>query len=143
MRVLGSRLLRVGRIPGHQRCRVCHPRQEPSRSRERRRAERWEGVRLGRVVALSLLLLSASARAEDVLDVQRAQVLTAAGLTLDVEGGVWLSDAQLERTSRELVRLRAENEALREAPPMPPLWTLGVAVAIGLAAGLAVGLAGR
>lgn len=99
-----------------------------------------------RPVALLLipaLVVGAPARAEDVLDVQRAQVLTAAGLTLDVEGGVWLSDAQLERTSRELVRLRAENEALREAPPMPPLWTLGVAVAVGLAAGLAVGLAGR
>ena len=96
-----------------------------------------------RAALLAFLLLASSARADDLVDVQSARVLTSAGETLTLEGGVWLSDAQLERTSRELVRLRAENEALREAPPLPPLWTLGVAVAVGLAAGLAVGLAGR
>lgn len=96
-----------------------------------------------RAACLALLLLASSARAEDLVDVQSARVLTAAGETLTLGGGVWLSDAQLERTSRELVRLRAENEALREAPPLPPLWTIGLALAVGLGAGLAVGLAGR
>ena len=96
-----------------------------------------------RALCLALLLLASSARASDLVDVQSARVLTAAGETLTLEGGVWLSDAQLERTSRELVRLRAENEALREAPPLPPLWTIGLALAVGLAGGLAIGLAGR
>ena len=94
-------------------------------------------------VACALVLAPRCARAEDLVDVQSARVLTAAGETLTLEGGVWLSDAQLERTSRELVRLRAENEALREAPPLPPLWTLALAVAVGIAGGLAIGLAGR
>ena len=96
-----------------------------------------------RSLALALLLLASSARAEDLVDVESARVLTAAGQTLDLQGGAWISDAQLERTSRELVRLRAENEALRDAPPMPPLWTLALAVAVGLAGGLAIGMAGR
>ena len=96
-----------------------------------------------RPVLLALLLLSASARADDVVDVKRASILTAAGLTVEVEGGTWLSDAQTMRTGRELVSLRAQNEALREAPPMPPLWTLAVALGVGLACGVAIGLAGR
>lgn len=96
-----------------------------------------------RSVLLAILLLSASARADDVVDVQRASILTAAGIQLEVEGGTWLSDAQTMRTGQELVSLRAQNEALREAPPMPPLWTLGVALAVGLACGVAIGMAGR
>ena len=80
---------------------------------------------------------------DDVVDVQRASILTAAGLTVEVEGGTWLSDAQTMRTGRELVSLRAQNEALREAPPMPPLWTLAVALGVGLACGVAIGMAGR
>lgn len=99
-----------------------------------------------RPVALLLiptLLVGAPARADDVVDVQRASILTAAGIQLEVEGGTWLSDAQTMRTGQELVSLRAQREALREAPPMPPLWTLGVAIAVGLACGVAIGMAGR
>lgn len=96
-----------------------------------------------RAALLLAVLLCLPARAEEVVDVRSATLLTAAGLTMEVRGGTWLSDAQTLRTGRELVHLRAERDALREAPPLPPLWTLGLALALGLGAGLAIGLAGR
>src|SRR5690606_6059235 len=80
---------------------------------------------------------------DDVVDVQRASIRTAAGIDLEVQGGTWLSDAQTMRTGRELVSLRAQVESLREAPPTPPLWALAVALGVGLACGVAIGMAGR
>ncbi len=95
------------------------------------------------LLLIPALLVGAPARADDVVDVQRASILTAAGLTVEVEGGTWLSTAQTMRTGQELASLRAQNEALRQAPPMPPLWTIAVALGVGLACGVAIGMAGR
>lgn len=104
-----------------------------------------------RPVLLALLLLSGqvargadlTTHTDDVVDVQRAAILTAAGIQVEVEGGTWLSDAQTMRTGQELASLRAQRDALREAPPMPPLWILAVALGVGLACGVAIGMAGR
>lgn len=97
-------------------------------------------ARFGLLVAL-LAGFEAKGAASDtphLIDVSEARLVDAAGLALEVSGGVWISDSEAQRVSQQIRSLRAENDYLTQhAGDLPATWLLGV----GLAA-LAVGLLG-
>lgn len=70
---------------------------------------------------------------------ERARLLLPGERWVDVElPGAWLPEPRLVAVAQELVRLRAENEALKAGPVATPAWVL-IAIAVGLAAGFAGG----
>ncbi len=68
-----------------------------------------------KVLAL-LLIVAMPCFAQDVVDVERAAIVTDGG-TIDVTGGCWLSTGKCIDTGKEMARLRKENEALKASPP--------------------------
>ena len=91
------------------------------------------------LLALVVVLAMAPARAADVLDVETADVTTDAGV-VHVDGGCWLSTPRCIGVGRELVALRAENAALKQAPT-PTAPGVAVALAIGLILGVGASVA--
>lgn len=71
---------------------------------------------------LLLVLLSRVAIGAGVIDVERAEITTPDGGIVSVTGGAWLSDVSVEVKSKEIVRLRAENEQLKKDPPTSSWW---------------------
>ncbi|MCP3163343.1 hypothetical protein [Myxococcus qinghaiensis] len=93
---------------------------------------RWFGLVLA-------LVLAGPVRAEDeVLDVARATVTLQDGRTVAVSEGCWLSTPRCLDTAREIRRLQAENEELRQHAGDAPLVKVLVALVLGLGAGFAV-----
>ncbi|NOK20785.1 hypothetical protein [Corallococcus carmarthensis] len=89
----------------------------------------------GLVLALALLV-AGPARAEgEVLDVARATVTLQDGRTLAVSEGCWLSTERCILTARELRRLQAENEVLRQQPRSVPVLVIVLAAVLGAGAG--------
>nr|WP_216618459.1 hypothetical protein [Corallococcus carmarthensis] len=87
------------------------------------------------VLALALLV-AGPARAEgEVLDVARATVTLQDGRTLAVSEGCWLSTERCILTARELRRLQAENEVLRQQPRSVPVLVIVLAAVLGAGAG--------
>lgn len=85
------------------------------------------------------LLLSGAVRAEGaVLDVAHATVTLQDGRTVDISGGCWLSTSRCMDTAREVRRLQAENEALRQRAGDVPLVKVLVALALGAGLGFTV-----
>lgn len=72
--------------------------------------------------ALVLLMVSRLTFAAGVIDVERAEITTPDGGVVSVTGGAWLSDVSVEVKSKEIVRLRAENEQLKKDPPQSSWW---------------------
>ncbi|NNB85414.1 hypothetical protein HI292_07580 [Corallococcus exiguus] len=90
------------------------------------------------VLALALLV-AGRARAEgEVLDVARATVTLQDGRTVVVAEGCWLSTERCILTARELRRLQAENEVLRQQPRPVPVLAVVLAVVLGAGAGFAL-----
>ncbi|MBL0692942.1 hypothetical protein [Comamonas sp. JC664] len=82
------------------------------------------------------LLLSGAVRAEgEVLDVVHATVTLQDGRTVDVSEGCWLSTSRCMDTAREVRRLQAENEVLRQQAGDVPLVKVLVALALGVGLG--------
>ena len=77
--------------------------------------------------ALGFVLLSRVATGAGVIDVERAEITTPDGGIVSVTGGAWLSDISVEVKSKEIVRLRAENEQLKKEPPTNNWWVPVVA----------------
>ncbi|MCY1045619.1 hypothetical protein OV208_30165 [Corallococcus sp. bb12-1] len=89
------------------------------------------------VLALALMM-AGPARAEgEVLDVARATVTLQDGRTVAVSAGCWLSTERCILTARELRRLQAENEVLRQQPRPVPVVAVLLAVALGAGVGFA------
>ncbi|RKH34916.1 hypothetical protein D7Y13_01410 [Corallococcus praedator] len=87
------------------------------------------------VLALALMM-AGPARAEgEVLDVARATVTLQDGRTVAVSEGCWLSTERCILTARELRRLQAENEVLRQQPRPAPVVAVLMAVALGVGVG--------
>ncbi len=85
------------------------------------------------------LFLSGTGRAEgEVLDVAHATVTLQDGRTVDVFEGCWLSTSRCMDTAREVRRLQAENEALRQHAGDVPLLKVLVALALGVGLGFTV-----
>ncbi|MFP2958257.1 hypothetical protein ACLEPN_10570 [Myxococcus sp. 1LA] len=90
------------------------------------------------------LLLSGAVRAEgEVLDVAQATVTLQNGRTVDVSEGCWLSTSRCMDTAREVRRLEAENEALRQSAGDVPLVKVLVALALGVGLGFSVATLAR
>ncbi|QDE98293.1 hypothetical protein [Myxococcus xanthus] len=88
------------------------------------------------LVLVLTLLLAGTVRAEgEVLDVARAIVTLQDGRTVDVSEGCWLSTSRCMDTAREVRRLQAENEELRQHAGDVPLVKVLVAVALGVGLG--------
>nr|WP_217442140.1 hypothetical protein [Myxococcus sp. CA039A] len=82
------------------------------------------------------LVLAGPVRAEDeVLDLARATVTLHDGRTVAVSEGCWLSTPRCLDTAREVRRLQAENEALRQHAGEVPLVKVLVALALGVGLG--------
>lgn len=77
----------------------------------------------------------------DVLVLTSAEVVTAAGVRLEVDGGYWLSDAAGEARAKQLERLAEQNRDLRRAPPPPPPPAFVVATVASFLAGVAAAVA--
>ncbi|MCY1042137.1 hypothetical protein OV208_12500 [Corallococcus sp. bb12-1] len=87
------------------------------------------------MIALALVV-AGPARAEgEVLDVARATVTLQDGRTVAVSEGCWLSTERCILTARELRRLQAENEVLRQQPRPVPVVAVVMAVALGVGVG--------
>lgn len=85
------------------------------------------------------LLLAGTVRAEgEVLDVAHATVTLQDGRTVDVSEGCWLSTSRCMDTAREVRRLQAENEALRQHAGDVPLVKVVLALALGVGLGFTV-----
>ncbi|WP_404370494.1 hypothetical protein ACIHQR_10435 [Corallococcus coralloides] len=85
------------------------------------------------------LAVTGPARAEgEVLDVARATVTLQDGRTVAVSEGCWLSTERCVLTARELRRLQAENEVLRQQPRAVPVVAVLLAVALGVGVGFAL-----
>lgn len=104
-------------------------------------------------MVLALLLSEGAARAQDAgLTAGQGDVPLAAasvrhglldlddGITVQVDGGVWLSDDTAAARARDIVRLAAENRELKAAPA--PQVPTPAAVVIGFVAGAVIGGAG-
>jgi hypothetical protein len=92
-----------------------------------------------RLAALVCLVASA-AHAVDVVDVDRAFILAKGGQTIEVDGGVWLSDEFSKGFAKEVVGKRVETA--ETAKPVPPGWVFVTVVIVALTAfagGVAVG----
>ncbi|GHG91340.1 hypothetical protein GCM10012319_52100 [Comamonas sp. KCTC 72670] len=88
------------------------------------------------LVLVLTLLLSGAVRAEgEVLDVVHATVTLQDGRTVDVSEGCWLSTSRCMDTAREVRRLQAENEVLRQQAGDVPLVKVLVALALGVGLG--------
>jgi hypothetical protein len=89
-----------------------------------------------------VLALALPAAAQEVLDVERAEIFVVDGGWVSVDGGTWLSTGQTMRTAAELVDLRTQNASFVAKPPVQAdLKWLGVGVALGLALGVAASVA--
>lgn len=93
-------------------------------------------------VALALLLTSLDADdAPRVVSVRHALLVGDDGRTYAVDGGCWLDDPTTLARAQDLERLSAENAALRQSPPTPPLVVVLVALAaLGIGVGVGVWL---
>jgi hypothetical protein len=92
------------------------------------------------------VLTGGAARGQEVVDVERAALVTGDGSLVTVDGGVWLSTQKTVDVARDLQLLRAENERLKNTPPAPPaalVVVAGVALLFGFGAGLALALSLR
>lgn len=90
------------------------------------------------------LLLSGAVRAEgEVLDVAQATVTLQNGRTVDVSEGCWLSTSRCMDTAREVRRLQAENEVLRQSAGDVPLVKVLLALALGVGLGFSVATLAR
>lgn len=94
---------------------------------------------MGAVVVAFLLALPAQADEPRIVDVERATVTTRTGAHLELDGGAWLSDAQLLDLARDRVRLREENAALKASAGQVDARYIVAAAVIGLAVGSLVG----
>lgn len=88
-------------------------------------------------------LLAMPARADDIIDVERAELVTDGGVVL-VDGGAWVSTPKLVLLAQEKVQCREENRALKASAGVVET---RVVVAVVLAAllvggGVGYGLAG-
>lgn len=95
---------------------------------------------------MTLLLLLALATAPDggdaplrVVGVAHGLLVLDDGRTVDVDGGVWLTDSIAIARAQDIERLAAENAELRRAPPPPPPWYLVAAVLLAAGAGVVGG----
>lgn len=96
------------------------------------------------LVLVLTLLLSGAVRAEgEVLDVANATVTLQNGRTVDVSEGCWLSTSRCMDTVREVRRLQAENEALRQDAGDVPLAKVVLALALGVGLGFTVATLAR
>lgn len=97
---------------------------------------------------LALLLASGGASAATdagdaprVVSVRHALLVGDDGRTYAVDGGCWLDDPTTLARAQDLERLSAENAALRQSPPTPPLVVVLVALAaLGIGVGVGVWL---
>jgi hypothetical protein len=90
------------------------------------------------VVALVLVLSGGVARAQDVVDVERADLATDAGV-VSVVGGCWLSTGRCLELAREREQLKAENAKLKTSPT-PTAPELIVTIAVGVLVGVGVAI---
>lgn len=100
-------------------------------------------MRAAALLLVALLALPASAQDElrderVVLEVESATVRTLEGHTYAVKGGGYLSQASWLASARELAALRAENQALRNAPSVTPM-AIVVASSIAVVVGFGLG----
>ncbi|MBL8919375.1 MAG: hypothetical protein JNJ54_10975 [Myxococcaceae bacterium] len=82
--------------------------------------------------------MSGTLMLENVVEVERAELTTFDGESLEVQGGAWLSPEAVLRTTSELDRLRrraAEQDAI---PKVLPAVLLGAGL-VGLAVGFWLG----
>lgn len=102
-----------------------------------------------KAAAVALLLsVTPPAHAQRMVDLTAARLQISDGGVENVDGGVWLDDAQLAAQAKALASLRATNASLEaHAGDMPTRWVVGAFVAGvvlgGVAAGLAVTLTRR
>ncbi|MCP3060979.1 hypothetical protein LXT21_19525 [Myxococcus sp. K38C18041901] len=90
-------------------------------------------------VLVLALVLAGPVRAEGVvLGVARATVTLQDGRTVEVSEGCWLSTQRCVDTAREVRRLQAENDALRQHAGDVPLVKVLVALALGVGLGFTV-----
>ncbi len=82
-----------------------------------------------------LLLLLLAQQQVSIVPVTRGALLLADGGVVDVNGGVWFSDAEVIAMGKDHAGLRKQNEYLQEhAADAPYKWVL-----ISLGAGLVIG----
>ncbi len=89
--------------------------------------------------AIAMLLLSGQSMADGprvVLEVREAKLVTTDGLFHEVNGGAYLDRDTLIDVAKETAALRAENQALKEAPVASPVLVV-IACVLGVAAGFA------
>lgn len=84
------------------------------------------------------LLLALPARADDVIDVERAELVTDGGVVL-VTGGAWVSTPRLVTLAQERVQCREENKALRASAGVVEARVVVAVVLASLLVGAGVG----
>nr|WP_217440540.1 hypothetical protein [Myxococcus sp. CA056] len=89
-------------------------------------------------MVLALVLAGPVRAEEEVLDVARATVTLQDGRTVAVSEGCWLSTQRCVDTAREVRRLHAENEELRQHAGDVPLVKVLVSLALGVGLGFTV-----
>lgn len=92
-----------------------------------------------KAAAVALMVaLTPPAQAQRMVDLEGAQLRIADGGVENVDGGVWLDDAQLAAQAKALASLRATNASLEaHAGDMPTRWVIG-AFLVGAALGAGV-----
>ena len=90
-------------------------------------------------VALALALAIPAWAQDDaprvVIRVRDGTLTDASGATRSVDAGLFLPTDTAVSVARELVGLRAENEALKKDPPTATPWQVVVAVLVGVVVG--------
>lgn len=87
---------------------------------------------------LLVALLTSPARADDVIDVERAELVTDGGVVA-VDGGAWVSTPRLVTLAQERVQCREENKALKASAGVVEARVIVAVVLVSLLAGAGVG----